>query len=122
MYLKTELDLDRISAPAPERPDPVVEVLQEAKALLVEKGWIKGHFNEYGYCSIGAINHAASHHHLNDSQELDRTFTKALGHLQRVIGTVAVGLWNDGPHITKSDVLTAFDRAIERARSKHATV
>lgn len=101
-----------------------LDVLCEAREILVEKGWTqgccardaRGKNCDIGskaavcYCAVGAISH------VSDYSEPTRPFKQACIALRRVINIkqgMSIGSWNDAPERTKEEVIAAFDKAIE---------
>jgi hypothetical protein len=88
----------------------VVEVLQKARALIEKpENWTQGEFKttDGRFCSVGALNEACPG--CNDVWE------RAYDPLQSVAGGGSVSAFND-TH-THAEVLAAFDKAIELAKS-----
>lgn len=96
-----------------------VQILKDARRLLVTKGWTRGVFfrdakrRKLGtsrgaacFCSMGAILHAGI-------GSPDGTL-EARNALQTSINQISVFIWNDAQK-SKHSVLKAFDRAIELA-------
>lgn len=102
-----------------------VEILHEAREILVEKGWTqgcvardaRGKICDVGsraavcFCAMGAISKVAA---FDDPL---RPAKQAIIALRRAIGLTrslqGVGAWNDAPERTKEEVIAAFDKAIE---------
>lgn len=94
-----------------------VEILKEARKLLIEKGWTQAAYardiNGYRvsprstdavcFCSIGAIQHVHGSWGVPE-----RFLTRASEHAYW-----SVPVWNDKPGRTKEDVIALFDKAIE---------
>jgi len=101
----------------------VKEVLTEARRLLNDVGLCKGVLKYVGadghvlaYCSMGAIDAAVT----RLTESVGDTYTlcsQAIKAVQVAIGGVSGGVsiptWNDTPELTKSDVLSAFSKAID---------
>jgi hypothetical protein len=90
---------------------PVSTKLREARALI-ERGWTQGLFSKDGcYCAAGAILALG----VDTYNPLTRQFAELSG-----VGTTALDVvrWNDNYLRTQTDVLAAFDRAIELAEQE----
>lgn len=103
------------------------QVLQDARRLIEEKGWIQGlYHSERGYCVSGAIYQAggwrcvvyqtnSAEAYQTNSAEALVAADRAWSALQKEIGFAqSIAGWNDEPGRTKEEVLATFDRAIER--------
>lgn len=104
-------------------PQKPIEVLREARKLIVDKGWTQeccardasGKLCDVGsraavaFCMIGAVNRVA------DMDDPTRPFKAACIALRSVLKTrpgAGLGAWNDEKTRTKEEVIDAFDRAI----------
>lgn len=100
-----------------------VDLLAGARALI-EKGFCKGASardakgfptpfggpSACSWCASGAICHLAS--------IVTASHKVAMAALRKAAGTTgSIAYWNDAPERTQADVLAAYDRAIEIARS-----
>ncbi|SRR6266542_2311878 len=91
------------------------EALQEAKALLMEKGWVQGReVDERGrHCTYGAIREVIG-------RVLHEDINAAVGYIARAASSRNIGCcpacaiapWNDTPGRTFNEVMKAFDAAI----------
>ena len=96
-----------------------LEILQRARAALVEHGWRQGTFGttERGFCALGAVRFAA--YDIDGTYLLtDETRAFEVRKLLECVMPVGYGLpgWNDYAARTIDDVLALFDRAIAEAR------
>jgi hypothetical protein len=96
-----------------------VRVLEEARRLLLEKGWTQGTFArdrkgdaiEFDspraacFCTSGAIMR------VGESPDRSAEFY-AFRALRKFLGDQTIAEWNDDPRRTREDVLGLFDRAI----------
>lgn len=119
MSVVEQQQVRHVAAPVKVMPEEskTVAILRGGKAL-VEQKWIKGRYTDGqdGFCMLGAVEFSA------------RTLLGHPGHvgfvgepircLHQAIGSMWPPLWNDDPRREKSEVLAAFDRAIEIAESK----
>lgn len=96
-----------------------VKILQEAKRLIQEVGWVR--FSYYipgqythngkiaGYCLAGALSAA-------DSGEPGNVFTPSYRRVaeavKRAAGTICITRWNDMTARNKDEVLAVLDKAI----------
>jgi hypothetical protein len=99
-----------------------VEVLQKAKEVLIEDGWIQGAVkNKHGRCAWGAINYATV---LLGRQEDGPTVDRAVFIFEKTVspgGSVTgIGVWNDQPWRTFQEVMAQFDQAILLAKEHEA--
>jgi hypothetical protein len=93
------------------------EVFVEAHRLIQDVGLCKG-VMEYkdadghslAYCSIGALSEAAER--ICGSRATYEPLLICINALNKIIGTGGIIPWNDDPAQTKSEVLSAFSRAI----------
>lgn len=96
------------------------EVLQAAKWMLENIGWIQGQNIAYkysgqeyrkivGFCSVSAINYT----------EVLNTASRQLAYnyLHKIVGE-PVAAFNDRPKRTKKEVIEAFDKAIKLSQKK----
>ena len=104
-----------------EQEKTAVQVLREARRLIADMGWCRGHFalNAAGldvnecdpdaraFCSSGAIWRAA------DAD--NRKFVAAKSLLLAAIHPSTLVGFNDDPGRTREEVIAAFDRAIALA-------
>ena len=118
---------------ATARVRTAADVLNEARRLIVEKGWTQNAYarrddgdpcnedDQYAvcFCASGALYAAswrvAGSQYATDIRDTARQF------LRRAIGGAHVPQWNDNPSRSASEVLAAFDRAIELAASTPRT-
>lgn len=93
-----------------------VDVLRDAHALIVEKGWWQGGRTRAvkgTHCAISALTSTGVNESLAEEEAMG-LLTEAIG----VSTLVDVVDWNDAPGRTVEEVLAAFDRAIEIAEPK----
>ena len=96
------------------------EHLLAARALIERpENWGKGHFIQWhgetpAYCASGALNYAMTHSAVWMSHSLAYQF------MGSSVGCSPLKLsdWNDAEERTHSEVLAAFDRAIELAEKQ----
>ena len=83
----------------------IVQIYEDAGALLLERGWCKGNFeNEHGeFCLLGAM--ATVH------PDLDDTYRQAKFILRELINQ-PLHQWNDSPGRTRGDVLELLTQGI----------
>ena len=104
-----------------------VQILKDARALLVEKGWCRFELEtgSGSLCAIGAINMAAT----GKSDEwgknapykvLAAAFGEKLPLYAGQIETDPIADWNNARKRTKRQVLAAFSRAIKAEEAKRA--
>jgi hypothetical protein len=76
-----------------------------AYELVKKYGWRQGSFGgkDAGFCVVGAINLAY--------HGFDKKWCKAIGKVQKLIGGIAIPLWNDEPGRTRRQVLTLLRKA-----------
>lgn len=83
-------------------------VLRQARNK-VAKGWCQGaEFDGKNYCALGAVDASTT-----DLNEL----IDALDIFAGAVDTDRIGIWNDRPERTKTQVLAAFDAAISIAKT-----
>jgi hypothetical protein len=101
-----------------EEPGSVLEVLEQARKLLVEVGWTqhafarnsRGHILESNdptavcYCALGAVFYI--------SPSGSPLAGAAYKRLNAVIDGRDIVRWNDSPERKKEDVLEVYDKAI----------
>jgi len=108
------------------------EVLTGAKTLLEEKGWTTRYLarNKDGgcvnpfddtaacFCAVGAIRRADRDGGGAEWVVRERTVEALRSTIpgNRYNGAFGISLYNDSPNTTKADVLSWFDRAIEKAQ------
>lgn len=99
----------------------VAEYLQQARDVLMENGWVQGHYQDDAgrVCMTGALRQILYLTH--DSS----IFSAASYILTRTINSPAhlhlgVAEWNDRPQRTFTEVIDAFDRAILAAKEMEA--
>jgi hypothetical protein len=112
-----------------------LDILQEARRLIDEKGWTQGQAartrsgkpveitldDASCFCTVGALSRACMNLGVPHSgHSWSRTFTAFRQALPGSPDYIAA--WNDAPSRTKDDVLKAFDKAIETVRARHGTV
>lgn len=100
----------------------IAEKLDEARALI-EKGWCQDSYAKRGcVCSLGAINKVTSG---NANLEFRTGWTDMTAALAEAIGVFCnadIPLWNDDPKRTQAEVIEAFRKAADLARSEAAAV
>jgi hypothetical protein len=97
------------------------EVLRNAKAELIEGGWIQNAM-ECGpaCCSLGAIRrHARAGEIWPPLEILARVVAPERGE-KKLSAAMAIQSWNDLPYQRKESILEGFDRAIALAESEEA--
>ena len=95
--------------------------LDEARALI-EKGWCQRAFELHSsqgacYCTMGAFYRALGELSEDDEETAFRTLIKAIG---LPAEDTQVFEWNDAPERTQAEVIEAFRKAAELARSEQA--
>ncbi len=97
----------------------VKEVLTEARRLLKDVGFCKGRLkymaedgHVLAYCSMGAIDTAITRL-VEDGVDTYPLCREAIKAVTSVIGGPSIPSWNDTPELTRSDVLSAFSKAID---------
>lgn len=92
------------------------KVLEEARRLLEEEGWVQGvlHRTGEGYCAVGALREAV---HVRCARMCgdvpSMIFKEAYLRLQsQVGGRETVASWNDRPERTAEDVIMLFGKAL----------
>lgn len=109
--------------------DSVKATLISAKQLLEERGWVRGDYeNEQGFCAVGAIRFINGPFEHRAKKVLARAAYKRSPWMRRKIPAAQftstiessgsenmVIFFNDKPNRRKSEVLRAFDDAIEAA-------
>ncbi len=90
-----------------------VETLEAAKRELIEHGWTQGAY-QFGdsLCVVGAIAKAKC---IDNSSET--FFLEGVVEWERKSGC-SIAAWNDDPHRTFNDVMSAFDKAILLAKEE----
>ncbi len=98
----------------------VKEVLTEARRLLNDVGLCKGVLKYLGadghvlaYCSMGAIDAAVTRLVEGTNVDTYPLCREAIKAVTSVIGGPSIPSWNDTPELTRSDVLSAFSKAID---------
>lgn len=91
--------------------------LDEARALIEARGWCQGDYEHNGgFCVIGAIRKVTSGAPFTWSDE-----SGALERFMRgTLGLCWLDVWNDDRDRTQADVVEAFRKAAELARSEQA--
>lgn len=106
-----------------------LEILQKARGLI-EKGWTQGEIargkdnerrSEYDseaicWCMVGSIFCASGP--LDDYLIPNPERKKAFLAIESAVGRLNLAAWNDESGRTQSEVLQAFDKAIEAERAK----
>lgn len=92
-------------------------VLEEARRLLEEEGWVQGVFHRTGegYCAVGALRQVVFVSHCCEchSSQCEQVFKEAYIRLQsQVGGRGTVAWWNDRPERTAEDVIMLFGKAL----------
>jgi len=106
--------------------EQTLDVLQQAKELLIEQSWAKGQFSvvdpeskKITYCTLGAIGKV-----LTDKYGLQAmsavVYSDPAKILMRILEIQDVASWNDTPGRTFNDVMDAFDAAILAAKEEIA--
>ncbi len=98
-----------------------VEILQAARNKLIESGWQQGHFGagDGPFCAVGALRrimlpggvYAATYGYKESPYWL---LCRAIG----LPNDMALSAWNDTPGRTFSEVIDAYDYAIELAKEE----
>jgi hypothetical protein len=93
-------------------------VLDAAPDLIVRDGWRQGPRaeGEDGLCAGEAI--AVADKAINGGHGRTARMMAARRALAAVIGTEAIGIWNDAPGRSVSEVLDAFTTAAQRERGR----
>lgn len=90
-------------------------VLMDAKAAIIEHGWITGALGntEKGFCIAGALAHVLGGNTLVmlDTDKLSK-FRNVVRKLANLVGQTTISGWNDHPGRTQQEVLDLFDTAI----------
>src|SRR6266498_1604038 len=106
--------------------EQTLDVLQQAKELLIEQGWAKGQFSvvdpeskKITYCTLGAIGKV-----LTDKYGLQAmgavVYSDPAKILMRILENQDIATWNDRAERTFADVMDAFDAAILAAKEEIA--
>src|SRR6266498_2094630 len=106
--------------------EQTLDVLQQAKELLIEQGWTKGQFSvvdpeskKITYCTLGAIGKV-----LTDKYGLQAmgavVYSDPAKILMRILENQDIATWNDRAERTFADVMDAFDAAILAAKEEIA--
>lgn len=113
-------------------PEQTLEVLQEAKTLLIENGWIKGAFvgetqkgafvgetqDGVTHCTLGALGQVMMEKY--DLQALAQAQHTEPAKILAEILNGDIATWNDDESTTFGDVMDLFDRAILETKEKIA--
>ncbi len=96
-----------------------VEILQAARNKLIESGWQQGHFGagDGPFCAVGALRRIMLTAHTGAYAYSESPYW----FLCRAIGLpndIALSAWNDAPKRTFSEVIDAYDHAIELAKEE----
>lgn len=101
-----------------------VQILKDARALLVKNGWCQFVFEDKAgrFCALGAINKAMTGH--SGDVTLPRlapykALAAAIGEKWSA-GVYRIAPWNNDAARTKREVLAAFSRAIKAEEAKKA--
>ena len=97
--------------------EAVATKLDEARALI-ERGWVQGSYeNAHGncFCSLGAIEQVGGDC-WNELPELWQPLAQAIG--TNPCEGFAIATWNDAPGRTQAEVVEAFRKAAELARTE----
>jgi hypothetical protein len=88
----------------------VDELLKESRKVLMERRWIRGAYNDHGaVCALGAIEVVCRKLKVDSD-----TKEKAKNRLHKASGLNSITSFNDRETTTKSDVVSAFTRALYR--------
>ena len=92
-----------------------IDVLREAKELLLNEGWIKGEeqvwdeeLERYRYCALGAVSEVCARREVHTA-----VFSSSIGALSKTAG-IEIIHYNDSDSTTLEDVISVFDRTILR--------
>ena len=128
------VELKKIAAKVRLYTPTTKEILEEAKQILVKKGWTQrsmardkaGHMistrdsGAAAFCSLGAIHKATLNFGL-DPWRAYRVSGQGIGTAERaeraieafITSESSIADWNDSGFRTKAEVLSVFDKAIE---------
>lgn len=91
--------------------NPVIQLLDEAKNIIIRCGWAKGQWmGPCGQvCAYRALTHAAQSNPMG-ADTADKVFSLATGGTKN-FPRYHIPQWNDDPERTLQDILDAFDHA-----------
>ncbi len=97
-----------------------VETLEAAKRELIEHGWTQGAY-QFGdsLCVVGAIAKAKCIDNYAAELASETFFLEGVVGWGRKSGC-SIAAWNDDPHRTFNDVMSAFDKAILLAKEEES--